>query len=239
MTNHSSGPACGNNPNYRLSDGDQAVVDEFRAFLVAGVIDAPPALWAQLVEWQPSAAAALALYVRGLPDDWAQRVFGVGRPDAALALPAGAAGEQYADRAPEIAPPDRNADCERCPACQENNDELCRYHDGHLTADNAAGRALLDAVKAQPDITLRQYVRWQADVADAVDQGWEPPDLPTPSNPASRDTALQTAAASEHLEERGRGDDETGQGAASGGASSDTVVQHASEPAAPKGEPTS
>jgi hypothetical protein len=30
-----TGPACGNNPNYRMSDGDRRVVDSFRAYLTA------------------------------------------------------------------------------------------------------------------------------------------------------------------------------------------------------------
>ncbi|MGX1221963.1 hypothetical protein [Streptomyces ambofaciens] len=30
-----SGPACGNNPNYRMSDGDRQAVDSFRAYLTA------------------------------------------------------------------------------------------------------------------------------------------------------------------------------------------------------------
>ncbi|MDX3398410.1 hypothetical protein [Streptomyces sp. ME01-18h] len=30
-----TGPACGNNPNYRMSDGDRQAVDSFRAYLTA------------------------------------------------------------------------------------------------------------------------------------------------------------------------------------------------------------
>jgi hypothetical protein len=30
-----NGPACGNNPNYRMSDGDRRAVDSFRAYLTA------------------------------------------------------------------------------------------------------------------------------------------------------------------------------------------------------------
>ena len=33
MTQHPAGPPCGNNPNYRLSDGDRQAVAEFRAYL--------------------------------------------------------------------------------------------------------------------------------------------------------------------------------------------------------------
>ncbi|MEU1273032.1 hypothetical protein [Streptomyces sp. NPDC005799] len=35
MTEHPTGPRCGNNPNTQLTGGDQRVVDEFRAFLDA------------------------------------------------------------------------------------------------------------------------------------------------------------------------------------------------------------
>ncbi|MFF5842157.1 hypothetical protein ACFY74_11890 [Streptomyces massasporeus] len=31
----STGPACGNNPNYRMSDGDRQAVEDFRAYLAA------------------------------------------------------------------------------------------------------------------------------------------------------------------------------------------------------------
>ncbi|MFF9285435.1 hypothetical protein [Streptomyces griseosporeus] len=33
MTHQPTGPACGNNPNYRLSDGDRQAVDAFRTYL--------------------------------------------------------------------------------------------------------------------------------------------------------------------------------------------------------------
>lgn len=35
MPEKQNGPACGNNPNYPLSDGDRAAVAEFRAYLAA------------------------------------------------------------------------------------------------------------------------------------------------------------------------------------------------------------
>lgn len=38
----SAGPPCGNNPNYRLSDGDQKVVDQFRAYLKRRAAGGPP-----------------------------------------------------------------------------------------------------------------------------------------------------------------------------------------------------
>jgi hypothetical protein len=36
------GPRCGNNPNYRMSAGDRAVVKEFRAYLAARKGEGPP-----------------------------------------------------------------------------------------------------------------------------------------------------------------------------------------------------
>jgi hypothetical protein len=36
------GPRCGNNPNFRLSPGDQQAVDEFRAYLKRRRAGGPP-----------------------------------------------------------------------------------------------------------------------------------------------------------------------------------------------------
>jgi hypothetical protein len=33
MTHRPTGPACGNNPNYRMSDGDRQAVETFKAYL--------------------------------------------------------------------------------------------------------------------------------------------------------------------------------------------------------------
>lgn len=37
-----SGPRCGNNPNYRLSDGDRRAVEEFKAYLKRRAAGGPP-----------------------------------------------------------------------------------------------------------------------------------------------------------------------------------------------------
>lgn len=42
MAERRSGPACGNNPNYRMSDGDRQVVDEFKEYLAARAQGMPP-----------------------------------------------------------------------------------------------------------------------------------------------------------------------------------------------------
>lgn len=36
------GPRCGNNPNYRLSDGDREVVEKFKAYLARRAAGGPP-----------------------------------------------------------------------------------------------------------------------------------------------------------------------------------------------------
>jgi hypothetical protein len=145
---------------------------------------AAPDLWQHLVQWQPATAAALALHVRALPEDWPARVFGVGRPDAALVLSPGATGEQFPDRAPEIAPFDESAPLDDCPACEEAAG-TCRFHEGYVAGHHEQAQAQRDAVKARPDIGLREFMLWQADVEEAQDQGQEPPLLPAaPAGPA-------------------------------------------------------
>ncbi|MEI5522500.1 hypothetical protein WB388_18015 [Streptomyces brasiliscabiei] len=143
-----------------------------------------PPLWQRLVQWQPAEAALLAQHTRDLPDDWPLRVFGVGRPDAALLLPPGATGEQYPDRAPEIAPFDEIATLEECPACEEA-EGLCRWHEGYAAAHQAQTQAQLEAAKARPEISLRAFLQWQADVTEAEDRGEQPPLLPAAEAPTT------------------------------------------------------
>lgn len=83
-------------------------------------------VWKDLVDWHPAAAAALLRQLRAMPDDWSMRVFGVGRPDAALQLPS----LEPDSQAPEIQPymPDNWEDC---PACYVGQ---CRYHSGYSAA---------------------------------------------------------------------------------------------------------
>ncbi|WP_042170155.1 hypothetical protein [Streptomyces sp. NBRC 110035] len=139
-----------------------------------------PALWQHLVQWQPATAAALAEHARALPDDWPARVFGVARTDAALTLSPGAIGEQFPDRAPEIAPYDEIAPLDDCPACEEAEGN-CRFHEGYASGHHEALQAQLDAVQAHPGMGLREFMRWQADVEEAEDRGQEPPALPAPA----------------------------------------------------------
>ncbi|MGW5426842.1 hypothetical protein ACWET9_06395 [Streptomyces sp. NPDC004059] len=139
----------------------------------------PTALWQHLVQWQPATAAALAQHIRTLPDDWPLRVFGVGRPDAALTLPPGATGEQFPDRTPEIAPYDEIAPLDDCPACTEV-EGTCRWHEGYAAGHHEAVQAQLDAVRTNPGMGLREFMRWQSDVEEAEDRGEEPPVQPAP-----------------------------------------------------------
>jgi len=69
MTANPAGPPCGNNPNYRMSDGDRAAVESFRAYLTvradrreryAAAIAAADDLGAPAVCY-PEAAAAMAV----------------------------------------------------------------------------------------------------------------------------------------------------------------------------------
>lgn len=161
-------------------------------------------LWEHLVQWQPATAADLAIHLRAMPDDWPLRLFDVGRPDAALALPPGAEGEQYPDRAPEIAPYDDISSFEDCPACGEAGDN-CRFHTGHAAGHHEAIQPLHDALKARPDMTLREFAAWQADVSEAQDYGSEPPALPVavPSAPADDLPAHLRTALTERFTELG------------------------------------
>ncbi|MFE1587003.1 hypothetical protein ACFW6Q_15075 [Streptomyces sp. NPDC058737] len=61
-----TGPACGNNPNYRMSDGDRQAVDSFRAYLTArgALRDRIAAAMARADGW---AAAAETLHTMDTP----------------------------------------------------------------------------------------------------------------------------------------------------------------------------
>lgn len=122
-------------------------------------------LWDDLRDHYPGTAAALTVHLQNLPADWPQRLFSVGRPDTAMALPPTSHGTVNADMPPEVAPySDTNADT--CPACVEAADrteEPCRFHAGYATAHHEALQAQLDAVKADPTITLKDFLQRQAD----------------------------------------------------------------------------
>ncbi|MFE3169207.1 hypothetical protein [Streptomyces sp. NPDC059224] len=77
--------------------------------LSTGALNTAVMLWKRLTEDQPAVAAALAMQVRALPEDWSQRVLGVARPHAALELPTSG------DVPMEIEAYDA-ADWENCPA---------------------------------------------------------------------------------------------------------------------------
>lgn len=182
------GPRCGNNPNARLADGDRQAVAEFKAYLAdraAAMTTGPTSLWAALVQWQPATAAALADHLRSLPADWLPRELQVVRLDAALTLPPGAQGEQFPDRAPEIAPYDEIATRDGCPACEEVGGN-CRFHEGYAAGHHEAAQAQRDVVKDRPGISLREFMLWQSDVAEAADRGEQPPDLPAAPDDTAR-----------------------------------------------------
>ncbi|MFI7294007.1 hypothetical protein [Streptomyces sp. NPDC050121] len=122
-------------------------------------------LWDHLVDWQPATAAALLWKLRALDNDWPLRVFGVGRPDAALALPSGAEGDVYDDQVPEIAPYADDGAWQHCPACGERGGN-CRYHDGYNTGRHGLYKPLLEALKADETVTVKAFLASLDDEAE-------------------------------------------------------------------------
>lgn len=118
---------------------------------------AAQALWDNLIDWQPATAAALLIRLREFDADWPLRVFGVGRVDAALALPPGAEGEAYGDQVPEIAPYAVALWWDDCPACGERGGN-CRYHDGYGTGRHELYKPLLEALKADETVTVKAFL---------------------------------------------------------------------------------
>jgi hypothetical protein len=121
------------------------------------------ALWRKLAEHQPGVAAALAMQLRDLPEDWAPRILGVARPHAATELPASA------DVPMEIEPYDA-ADWENCPACGEL-DRLCRYHEGYTTGYEALNQPLTEAPRVDPKVTVVDALRRLTDAEEAAERG--------------------------------------------------------------------
>lgn len=120
-------------------------------------------LWQRLAEHQPAVAAALAMQVRALPEDWSQRVLGVARPHAALDLPATAGVPM------EIEPYDA-ADWENCPACGEL-DRLCRFHEGYTTGYEALNQPLTEAARVDPKVTVADALRRLTEAEEAAQRG--------------------------------------------------------------------
>ncbi|MDH6129406.1 hypothetical protein [Kitasatospora sp. GP82] len=102
-------------------------------------------LWQQLTEYQPAVAAAIAMQLRALPENWTMRALGLARAHAALELPPGGTAPM------EIVP--YSPDWEDCPACHESGD-LCRYHQGWVTGHEALYGPLRDASGIDPKVTV-------------------------------------------------------------------------------------
>jgi len=96
-------------------------------------------LWAGLREYLPQVAAALALYLRQLPQDWMLDLFAAKSVDEIRH--SGPTGASY--RPPEVAPYE---DSDDCPACGDVQD-MCRVHIGHERGVSYA-RALLATAAA-------------------------------------------------------------------------------------------
>ncbi|MEU3433115.1 ATP-binding protein [Streptomyces sp. NPDC006863] len=139
------------------------------------------ALWRHLAEHQPAVAAALAMQTRALPDDWSQRLLGVARPHAAL------------DLAPtdglhlEIAPYDAS-DPESCEPCADNGD-LCRWHAGFTAGYDALHGPLAEAVRRDPEVTVKEALRRLAEREEAAMRGEPVPAVePLPDGAEERGT---------------------------------------------------
>ncbi|MEV6439856.1 hypothetical protein [Streptomyces anulatus] len=120
-------------------------------------------LWKRLITHQPAVAAALALQLRDLPDDWPQRLLGITRPHAALELPA------TTGMPMEIQPYD-TSDWEACLACAEFR-QLCRYHEGFATGYEALDGPLTDASRLDPTVTVRDMFQRLIDAEEAAESG--------------------------------------------------------------------
>ncbi|MDH6544927.1 hypothetical protein [Streptomyces sp. SPB4] len=112
-------------------------------------------LWRRLVEHQPAVAAALAMQVRELPQDWPQRELGVFRPEAAFRLAPSGQHERV-----EIEPYD--TDWENCGACNQASDP-CRFHTGFETGYKALHQPLLDAIALDQTVTAAAVLQRLAD----------------------------------------------------------------------------
>ncbi|MDX3531191.1 hypothetical protein P1P75_33505 [Streptomyces sp. ID05-39B] len=103
-------------------------------------------LWANLKEYQPAIAGALALHIRDFPVDWPQREFGIARPHALLTLqPPLRPGDNLM---PEAAP--YTPDIEECQACVEAG-LICRWHAGQASAHEYWHNHVMAAIKADRD----------------------------------------------------------------------------------------
>ncbi|MEU8672877.1 hypothetical protein AB0C71_38995 [Streptomyces anulatus] len=120
-------------------------------------------LWKRLIAHQPAVAAALALQLRDLPDDWTQRLLGINRPYAALELPA------TPGMPMEIQPYD-TSDWESCLACAEFR-QLCRYHQGFATGYEALDGPLTDASRLDPTVTVKEMFQRLMDAEEAAESG--------------------------------------------------------------------
>ncbi|MFF3127737.1 hypothetical protein ACFVRD_36835 [Streptomyces sp. NPDC057908] len=121
------------------------------------------ALWQKLTAHQPGVAAALAMQLRDLPQDWAPRVLGIARPHAALELPATA-------NVPMEIKPYNAADWEDCSACAEV-DQSCRFHEGYMTGYDALNVPLTEASRVDPTVTVKDALQRLTDADEAAERG--------------------------------------------------------------------
>jgi hypothetical protein len=120
------------------------------------------ALWRKLVEHQPAVAAALAVQLRGLPEDWPLRELGVSRPDTALELPTATMPMEVEPHAADHG--------ENCPPCGEDGTH-CRFHAGFIAGYETLNQPLREAVRIDPSVTVATVLGRLADAEEATESG--------------------------------------------------------------------
>ncbi|WP_129307968.1 hypothetical protein [Streptomyces sp. L2] len=200
MSKQPAGPACGNNPNYRMSDGDRQVVEDFKAYLVtrAALRDRiaetlyafdHPSRIVPLREtgmepaYQETAAAVLA--VLPAPDQQAAEVTRL-RSELAKALERNAA-DRCADyaaglrKAADFVGNDDDCGCGGCDSCVPNKlaAELRRMADEAQPAETATTglatlAAALDGLHTLIATSSRDWGAYRVDAwIWAVICGWD------------------------------------------------------------------
>lgn len=142
------------------------------------------ALWDQLGAHQPGTAAALAVLIRALPDDWPAREFGAGRIETVLAEPPGVEPDETAFPI-EVAPVGEDGVVDRCRACSAQDGADCRWHRGYAAGVMALYRPVVETLKAQPRMPDAALLEWLDVAATTVGLGEPVPEPPAPAATAA------------------------------------------------------
>ncbi|WP_406444482.1 hypothetical protein OHB14_36550 [Streptomyces sp. NBC_01613] len=115
MTDRSTGPACGNNPNFRMSDGDRKAIDDFKARLALQAAAKPYIDRAVWVDGDPlMEVIAVTLWEHCARDDERMPQLVRDDPRTIAAFAAAVARAHAAVSVSAAAPPTDRASCPRC-----------------------------------------------------------------------------------------------------------------------------